>query len=262
MTRWKMPLHRKRGRMLVLMFSVLGMVIGSISPAFAMYGGSNAPSYSFMASIQSADHAQYCGGVLVDSQAVLTAWHCVERLTDRALATLSVRIGSNDRTRGGIVAGFVGSPVHVGDDTALLWLNRTVPQKPIKIIARKPTTGTATVTLGWGAQCSAKATASQCQRTPMPKRLQQLSGKIVQCKGVVDHPLCVRYKTGKRTEGGDSGGPAIVRVKGAWMLAGTLSGAPGSAIGKAPPPANQTWFTDVAHWRSVVIGITHHPSGA
>lgn len=251
-------LNRLRIRAIALACLISCAVIGTTVPASAIGGGKNAPSYSFMSSIQ-VDGSPFCGAVLIDAQAVLTAWHCVAA---QPLSSMKIRIGSNNLRKGGTVTKFVGAPVHVYGDSALVWLARSVPEKPIPLASGRPPDGASALTMGWGFECRVTDSYERCHQRPHPQRLQQATGKFIdslKCGAGItpanrDTVLCVQHPAGVRDAYGDSGGPLLVKAKGKWVLAGTLSGFGADYA--------RTAGVDLSNVRSMILGMIHRPRGA
>lgn len=200
-----------------------GSVSADVMPFIV--GGSDADQeYSFMVSLQNGGE-HFCGGSLVDSDWVLTSAQCVE---NESADSISVRVGSNDRTQGGEVAQAAEILIHkdfkerfVGGDIALVKLASPVQVTPVPV-GSAGDVGTKARMLGWGQTCP------EHRACPAPVQLQQLDTQVVdndKCSG--DDPyrdLCVDNPGGDSGFCyGDAGGPLMVNAGGSWELIGVSS---------------------------------------
>ena len=231
---------------------------GGVTPNIV--GGTTAPAYSFMASLQSTSGAHRCGASLISSTWLVTAAHCVRGIS---ASSYQVRIGSANRTSGGTVvrtSRFVVNPNYdpffTGTgDIAVIQIASAVSQAPIGVNASSPGTGTATRLIGWGQTCPTRGCGSS------PVNLRQLDTSIVAdsgCSSRVPYSasteLCVNVPNGQGACYGDSGGPAVVSVSGVFRLVGATSRGTTATCGATP-----TVYTDVTAYRSWIQSTTGVP---
>ncbi len=199
---------------------------GDVSP-YVIGGDDVKRAPSWMASIQ-LDGKHRCGGSLIRSKWVLTAAHCLAAVKP---GETTLRIGSRDRTQGGVVAGVKKAlplpawvPDGERDDLAVIQLDRPVWNKPVQIARGLPKPGTFTRILGWGKDCDSNPDDPTCWKNPII--LQELDTVVApddRC-GWFDprYDICTLSRDGQNKMAcvGDSGGPQLVN----GVLAGVTRG--------------------------------------
>jgi secreted trypsin-like serine protease len=215
---------------------------GDVSPMIV--GGHNATQvYSWMVSLQS-NGSHFCGGTLVKANWVVTAKHCVQ---GSSASSITVRVGTTNRTSGGSTARGSRIITHPSADLALLQLATSVSQTPAPVSTTSGPVGTATRIIGWGQTCPIR---SGCGA---PVNLQELDTSIVadsRCSGInAASEICTNNTDGNKGACyGDSGGPQVKSVNGRWELIGATSRSGGGATCATAPSI----YVDVAYYRSWV----------
>ena len=184
--------------------------------------------------------AQYCSGVLIDKNWILTAAHCVKGLTKD---DINVAVGAFD------LKNFSGSripakslhihpgynPTTLTDDIALIELSQPSSQPTITLFSGKsiedaPVSllGRILTAIGWGL-------ADGSTDWYWPERLRQVNLPVVAdsyCNNIYPSPLigsqlCAGWYEGKDVCSGDSGGPVVTSIDNRWTHVGLVSyGAP------------------------------------
>lgn len=188
-------------------------------------------TYSFMVSLQNSN-GHFCGGSLIKPNWVVTAAHCAD------INPTQVRVGTQTWNSGGSVARVVSQTKHPtwtgqgGSDIALLKLDQNVSQQPITIAANGGAQGTPTRLMGWGSRTG--------ERGDRPIQLMQVDVKVTSgCTNQFDaqKELCLGDNDPDTSACyGDSGGPSVIQVNGAWQLTGATSRA---GQGRHPCQSNE-----------------------
>ncbi|MGW0523096.1 S1 family peptidase [Crossiella sp. NPDC003009] len=214
---------------------------GDVDPFIV--GGTNATeTYSFMVSLQSTSGSHFCGGSLVKANWVVTAKHCVQ---GRQPSSIRTRIGTTNRTSGGVTAGVSRIINHPSADLSVLQLSSSVSVAPISIAPESGPVGTASRIIGWGQTCPTRGCGSA------PITLQQLDTSIVadnRCSGInAASEICTNNTGGNKGACyGDSGGPQVKGTAGNWTLIGATSRSGGGATCATAPSI----YVDVSYYRN------------
>lgn len=200
---------RARFAALLLAMGLAATALVSPTLAHAVVGGRAASqNYSFLV------HTGTCTGTLIKADWVVTAEHCS--------TPTSVRVGSTHWAKGGTVVRVNRAINHPSIDVKLLRLASPVKQAPAEIPPSAAKVGTRTRILGWGMTCARPG----CE--VWPDLAHELDTSVVadsRCSGIKGpYEICTNNPNGNSGACfGDSGGPQIVRVSGAWRLIGVTS---------------------------------------
>lgn len=215
-------------------------------------GGSLAPAYSFMASLQDLGGDHFCGASVVHANWAVTARHCV---LGSPPGSMKLRVGSNNRTSGGAMVTVTAVFTHPTADLAMLQ-TAAVPAAylPIVIASSSGPVGTFTRIMGWGQTCPAPGGCGA------PIQLQQLNTSIVSdglCSGIfAATEICTSNPGGVAGACyGDSGGPEVKSVGGAWQLIGATSRSGGGST----CAVNPSIYVDVPAFRPWIQSTTGLP---
>ncbi|MEV4809488.1 S1 family peptidase [Micromonospora avicenniae] len=224
---------RIRSLLVAISTAMIG-VVGAASGATAapagpqpIIGGGTVSSAPWAAAVFS-NGSFTCSGSVIASQWVLTARHCIS-------GTMSVRIGSVNRTSGGVTRTI--SATYTRNDLALMRLSSAVSSSTVTLATSNPPIGSTNSIYGWGMTCYSGCSASTVLKTA---NVQVTSNSATDAYG----GQAIRSS---RINGnawrGDSGGPQFYNGR----QVGVASTADGVNIQNYGSVAyNRSWITSVA----------------
>ncbi|MEU6203438.1 peptidase S1 [Micromonospora musae] len=224
---------RIRSLLVAISTAMIG-VVGAASGATAapagpqpIIGGGTVSSAPWAAAVLS-NGSFTCSGSVIASQWVLTARHCIS-------GTMSVRIGSVNRTSGGVTR--TVSATYTRYDLALMRLSSAVSTSTVTLATSNPPIGSTNSIYGWGMTCYSGCSASTVLKTA---NVQVTSNSATDAYG----GQAIRSS---RINGnawrGDSGGPQFYNGR----QVGVASTADGVNIQNYGSVAyNRSWITSVA----------------
>jgi hypothetical protein len=210
-------------------------------PITSIVGGRPASEpYPFMAYI-----VDGCTGSLIKPNWVITAKHCGPGITE-------VRVGDNDRTKGKRV-GVIEEVRHRYADVELLKLAESVSLTPIPVAdPSAATVGTATRLLGWGQTCPIAGCG------PLSTYNNEFDTSVLEdsrCWDINEEfEICTDHPNDGGDCYGDSGGPQITKVNGAWQLVGSDSRGTGIVCGAFESIYVDLTSPDIRPWISTTVG--------
>ncbi|XXG06544.1 snapalysin family zinc-dependent metalloprotease [Micromonospora sp. SH-82] len=186
-----------------------------------------------------------CTGSLIKANWAVTAKHCG--------TPASVRVGSVNRTSGGTVVSVVRAVNHPTIDVKLLQLGSSVSYAPAPIPTASGAVGTATRIIGWGQTCAPRGCG------PAPAVANELDTSIVadtRCLGInAPYEICTNNTNGNSGACyGDSGGPQVRRINGAWSLIGVTSRAGNNNSTCATGPSIYGDLSSIRSWVNTQVG--------
>jgi secreted trypsin-like serine protease len=234
----------------------------TVSPT--IIGGSDATeTYPAMASLEhnhkGDPNLHTCAAVVVDHRSAVSNAHCATVYPSGVARTeqFHLRIGSNDRTQGGIVVGVsqilphadwawgAGGASVPSSDIVVLKLDRWVPVRPMTIPSRPHSQKVREI--GWG--------VTSQDATSLPIMLQQLDTRLLPkeaCAGgeITAGELCFDSPKGAGACYGDSGGPGLQRAGDRWVLIGGASRETTETCTGGP-----LIYTDITFYRSWIYQV-------
>ena len=223
---------RLRRTLVMLATTLVGALVapaaasaGPVTPF--IIGGGTVSSAPWAAAVFS-NGSFTCSGTIIAARWVLTARHCVS-------GTMSVRVGSVDRTSGGVTSGVTSTASRY--DLALLQLSTSINTSYVPLSSAYPPVNSTNSIYGWGMTCYSGCSASTQLKTA---DVRVTSTNVTDAYGG-------RAIRSTRINGnawrGDSGGPEF--YNGAQVgVASTANGANIQNYGSVA--YNRSWITSVA----------------
>lgn len=169
-----------------------------------------------------------CSGTIIAAQWVLTARHCTG-------SSMSVRVGSVNRTSGGVVARVTGYSSRY--DLALLRLDRSISTSYMRLASSNPPINSTNNIYGWGMTCYSGCSASTVLKTATVRVTSTTA------RDYYGGPAIASTRINGNAWRGDSGGPQTYN----GLQVGVASTADGSSrqwYGSVP--ANRSWIRSVS----------------
>ncbi|MET8201697.1 S1 family peptidase [Micromonospora taraxaci] len=190
-------------------------------------GGTTVSSAPWAAAVLS-NGSFTCSGSVIASQWVLTARHCIN-------GTMSVRIGSVNRTSGGVTRTI--SATYTRSDLALMRLSSAVTTSTVTLANSNPPINSTNSIYGWGMTCYSGCSASTQLKTAT---VRVTSNSVTDAYG--GQAIRSTEISGNAWRG-DSGGPQFYN----GQQVGVASTADGYSIQNYGSVAyNRAWITSVA----------------
>ena len=167
-----------------------------------------------------------CSGTIIAAQWVLTARHCTS-------SSMQVRVGSVNRTSGGVVANVLSFSAQ--NDLAVLRLDRSINTTFMRLGSTNPPVGSTNNIYGWGMTCFSGCGASTVLKTATVRVI----GSTTDAFG---GPAIASTRINGNAWRGDSGGPQTYQ----GLQVGVASTADGvSRQNYGSVPANRAWIRSV-----------------
>ena len=190
-------------------------------------GGSTVASAPWAAAVLS-NGSFTCSGTIISANYVLTARHCIN-------GTMSVRIGSVNRTSGGVTR--TVSATSTRNDLALMRLSSSVSTSYMPLSSAYPPVGSTNSLYGWGMTCYSGCDASPVLKTAS---VRVTSTNVTDAYG--GRAIATTRINGNAWRG-DSGGPQV--YNGAQVgVASTADGQSRQYYGSVA--YNRTWIQSIA----------------
>ncbi|WP_375736811.1 trypsin-like serine protease [Polymorphospora lycopeni] len=196
-------------------------------------------NYSFMVYVSG------CTGSLIKANWAVTAKHCPSPST--------VRVGSVNRSSGGVVVSVIRVVNHPTIDVKLFQLGSSVSYAPAPIPTSSGAVGTATRIIGWGQTCPQPG----CGGAPLVAHELDTSIRADSaCIGINGpYEICTNNTNGNAGACyGDSGGPQVRMINNRWHLIGATSRAGNNNSVCATGPSIYGDLSSIRPWINTQVG--------
>ena len=202
----------------------------------AIIGGEEAEAGEFpfqVALVTSSTQSQFCGGVFIAGNWVMTAAHCVDDGLDPEL--IQVLAGTHDLTEGGEYIDVKRIRIHpdfsadsfISSDMALLELDGDFMYPRIELLTpdriEMSAPGTIATVIGWGLT-SVGGDGSDILKKLKAEIISNDECKTHLSENILETTICAgKLGSSESTCNGDSGGPLMVPFRGRWIQVGIVS---------------------------------------